>query len=212
MKTLFLVLAFFLIGTYGSAQTWEEWTQQKKTRIRRLLEQIAANKVYIGYAQKGYTIIRDGLHSIQDIKGGDFRLHLGHFDSLKLVNPRVKNWVKVAEIMAAQLRILKSCKQAITTVGESGQFTPDELDYCKQVFDRLLEECLKNIDELVLVITDGKLAMTDAERIKQIEKLYVDMQEKSAFTASFTGDMRVLARQRLTEQTELQYSKTINGF
>jgi len=115
----------------------------------------------------------------------------------------------VAEIIAQQLRIIKAGKQALDFIRESDQFTSDELDYCKKVFDNLLEECIKNIDELLLVITNGQLSMNDDERIKRIEKLYLDMQEKSSFTASFSNEMSVLAMQRLTEQTEIDYSKRI---
>lgn len=207
------IIFFLLVASYqlSFAQTWEEWMQQKKTRIKRLLEQIAANKVYIEYAQKGYKIVTDGLHTIRDIKNGDFNLHLGHKDSLKVVNPKVKSWIKVADIITYQLRIIKAAKQTIDAVRESGQFTNEELDYCRKLFDNLLNDCLKSIDELMMVITSGQLEMTDDERIKRIEKIYLDMQDKSAFTASFSNEMSVLAIQRLTDQTELTYSRTING-
>lgn len=212
MKKLLVLAGLLSISLLATSQTWEEWTQQKKTRIKRLLEQIAANKVYIEYAQKGYKIVTDGLHTIRDIKDGDFHLHMGHFDSLKVVNPRIRNWVKVADIIAAQLRIIQSARNAVSAVRESGQFTTDELDYCKNVFDHLLDECLKNIDELMIVITSGQLEMTDDERIKRIDRIYLDMQDKSAFTASFSNEMGLLAMQRLTEQTEINYSKKINGY
>ena len=212
MKKLFLLLSFIFIGFFASAQTWEEWTRQKKTKMKRLLEQIAANKVYIEYAQKGYKIVTDGLHTIRDIKGGDFRLHLGFIDSLKVVNPKIKNGAKVAAIIAAQLRLLKVTKQAMDAVRESGQFTADELDYCKKVFDNLLDECIKNMDELFFVITSGEASMSDDERIKRVDRLYADMQDKSTFTASFSNEMSVLAIQRLAEQTEIDYSKRIKGF
>jgi hypothetical protein len=118
----------------------------------------------------------------------------------------------VADIIATQLRILKSARNAINAVRESGQFTNDELDYCKNVFDHVLSECLKNIDELMMVITSGELEMTDDERVKRIERIYLDMQDKTAFTASFSNEMSLLAMQRLSEQTEINYSKKINGY
>ncbi len=211
MKTIFcLVLITCCLSV--SAQTWEEWTQQKQTRIKRLLEQIAANKVYIEYAKKGYNIVSGGLHTIRDIKNGDFRIHLDHIDSLKTVNPKIKSWVKVADIITCQTHIIKTGKQAIDAVQQSGQFTNTEQDYCKKVFDNLLKECIKSIDELLMVITNGAIEMTDAERIKRIEKIYIDVQDKSSFAASFSNEMGVLAIQRLTEQTELNYSKKLNGY
>lgn len=212
MKRILILLSLFIVSINANSQTWEEWTRQKKTKIKRLLEQIAANQVYIEYAKKGYKIATDGLHTIRDIKNGDFRLHLGFVDSLKIVNPKIKNSVKVADIIAAQLRIIKSTSFALRQMRESQQFTTDEVDYCKKVFDNLLEECLKNIDELFFVVTNGQASMNDEERIRRIDKLYLDMQEKSAFTSSFSNEIGTLAIQRLTEQTEINYSKKINGY
>ncbi len=212
MKRLIILILSLAFVSTSQAQTWEEWTRQKKTKIKRLLEQIAANKVYIEYAQKGYKIVTDGLHTIRDIKDGDFRMHLGFFDSLQVVNPKIRNSAKVAAIIASQIRLIKVTKQALDAVRESRQFTNDELDYCKRVFDQLLDECVQHLDELLVVITNGKASMSDDERLQRIDRLYADLQEKSSFTASFSNEMSVLAIQRMTEQTELDYSKRIKGF
>jgi hypothetical protein len=210
MRKLCLVLPLFIYH-FSFSQTLEEWTEQKKTQIKYLLQQIAANKVYIDYIEKGYKIAHSGLQTIHDIKKGDFNLHFGFLDSLKKINPAIKNWAKVADIIAYQLRIIKNAKQTIKDIREAGQFTDDELDYCKIVFDNLLEECLKNIDELIMVTTDGLLTMKDDERMKRIDKLYVDMQDKYVFTSSFSNEMSILSAQRLSEQTEIILSKKING-
>jgi hypothetical protein len=208
---IFICLLSIISCQFSSAQTWEEWFQQKQTAIKRLEEQIVANKVYIEYAKKGYKIVSSGLNTIRDIKQGDFDLHLGFIDSLKVVNPKIKTLAKVAGIIAMQFHINKTSKQALNAVRESAQFTPDELDFCKNVFDHLLDECLKGIDELVLVITSGELEMTDDDRLSRIDQIYTDMQDKFSFTGSFSNEISTLAIQRLTDQTEIDYSKKING-
>jgi hypothetical protein len=194
------------------AQTLEEWTQQKNTKIEYLLQQIAANKVYIDHLQKGYSIARHGLQTIQNSKGGEFNLHFDFFESLKNINPNIKNWTRVADIIIYQVRIVKAVKQAMRNIREAMQFTGDELDHCEKVFDNLLEECLKNLDELILVTTEGKLEMADDERMKRIDKLYTDMQDKVAFSSSFSNEMGILSVQRLVEQMEINFSKKQNGY
>jgi hypothetical protein len=185
--------------------------QQKQKQIKRMLEQIAANKVYIDYLEKGYNIARNGLQTIQNIKKGDFNLHFNFFDSLKKVNPKIKTWTKVADIIAYQIRIIKETKQTIKGIKEARQFTEDELDYCKAVFDNVLEECLKNIDDLVTIITDGEVEMKDDERMKRIDRLYADIQDKYSFTSSFSNEMGILSAERLSEQVEIIMSKKINA-
>lgn len=108
-----------------------------------------------------------------------------------------------------QLRIIKETKKALQGIREIGQFTTNELDYCKMVFDHLLEECLKSIDELFLVITSGELEMKDNERIKRIDVLYADMQSKYSFSASFSEEMGLLSIQRMGERMEINQSLKI---
>ena len=204
-----VLLWLLLLSNFLHAQTWEEWTEQQRLKVQRLQEQIVANKVFIDYAQKGYNIVTSGLQTIQDIKGGEFRLHINFFDSLTIVNPRIPVMRRVADIIAGQFRIIKNTKQALAAIRASEQFTASELDYCTKVSDNLLIECLKSIDMLVMLITNGAVSMSDGERIQWIDNLYADMQEKISFTASFSDEMSILALQRLTEQTEINYSKKI---
>ncbi|HMU47881.1 MAG TPA: hypothetical protein PKC72_16030 [Chitinophagaceae bacterium] len=210
MKNLSTIAILFLFLS-SNAQTAAEWTNQKKTQIRYLLEQIAANKVYIEYIEKGYGIIRKGINTIQKIKQGDLDLHRDFINSLSNVNPKIKSYTRVADIIAYQVCIIKVVKAVISNLKESNQFNPDELEYCKAVFERLLDECLKSMDELFRVITSGELQMKDDERIKRIDRLYLDMQGKYAFCKSFSEECSMLAMQRLMEKGEIDLSKRLNG-
>lgn len=215
MRNPFMVMLLF-ISCLCKGQTTAEWTQQKKTQIKYLLNQIAANKVYIEYLEKGYGIARTGLNAIQHIKKGDFDLHRDFISSLSKVNPKIKAYSRVADIIAFQARVIKNINTTIKNIKESNQFNPGELDYCTEVFENLMDECLKNIDELYLIITSDELQsdsyrMKDDERIKRIDQLYFDMQDKHSFCQSFSEECSVLAMQRLSEQSEMTMSKKING-
>lgn len=117
----------------------------------------------------------------------------------------------MADIIAYQVKIIKQTKGTLQQIRETKQFTETELDYCKQVFDNLLDECMNRVEELILVTTSGKLEMKDDERLKRIDRLYADVQDKYSFTCAFSEDMGILAVQRLGEQMEINRSKLING-
>lgn len=207
---LFIVIAL-LISNELYAQNWQEWTQQKKTQIKYLLQQIAASKVYLEFAQKGYTIANKGLNTIRHIKDGDLNLHRDFFGFLQTVNPQIRNYRKLADIIVLQLRIMKLAKNSLHRIREMNQSTPEDINYCEMVFNNLLEDCFKNIDELFLVTTNGNLTMKDDERMKRINKLYADMLNKVSFCASFSNEMDILSVQRIGEQMEVKRSKDING-
>ncbi len=212
MKRLLLLATAGLFASLSSnAQTADEWLNQKATQKKYLLQQIAALQVYLGYAKKGYSIVTSGVNTIRNIKNGDLNLHRDFFNRLKNVNPSIRKYAKVADIIAYQVKIIKQTKITIQQIRETKQFTEAELGHCKQVFDNLLDECIKTAEELILVTTSGKLEMKDDERLNRIDGLYADIQNKYSFACSFSEDMGLLAVQRLGEQMEINRSKLING-
>lgn len=194
-----------------TAQTFDEWFNQKSTQKKYLLQQIAALQVYISYAKKGYNIVSGGLNTIRDIKKGDLNIHSTFFNSLSTVNPKIAKYKKVADIISYQIRIIKQTRETIAYIRETKQFTPEEIEYNKKVFDFLLQECIEFINELLAIITAGELQMKDNERLTRIDKLYTDMQDKYTFCTVMSEDMALLAAQRMGEYWEIQKSKLING-
>ena len=171
MKKIFLIV--LIANSFQvSAQNFDEWFNQKKTQIKYLLQQIAANEIYIEYLQKGYKIAESGLRTINDIKHGDFSLHNDFFNSLKTVNPKIKGLAKVADIIAFQVEIIKQSGSAVQHILASDQFTSAEITYLQNVFNHLLDECTKNISALIDVVISGNTEMTDDARIKRIDAIY----------------------------------------
>lgn len=211
MKRLFIFLLISIISATASAQTFAEWFRQKATQKKYLLQQIAGLQVYIGYVQKGYSIANDGLKFIGDIKKGELNLHSDYFNSLKTVNLNIRKYSKVADIIASQLKIIKVYKNTSMQVQQSKTFNADELNYINGVFNRLIDDCMATIDELIAITTSNKLEMKDDERLKRIDGLYNDMQSKYAIAQSFAGEAKVLVVARLREQNDIQTSRAING-
>jgi hypothetical protein len=211
MKKLFILILFATLSTGTKAQTFAEWFRQRATQKKYLLQQIAALQVYIGYVQKGYSIAKQGLNTISDIKNGEFNLHKDYFNSLKTVNPKIKNYSKVADIIVLQVNIIKVYKEAAKQVKQSGSFNAGEISYINGVFERLLDDCTKTIDALITVTTNGELEMKDDERLKRIDALYTDMQDKYTFVQGFSNEAKLLATSRIREQNDIQTIRAINS-
>src|SRR5690349_3244190 len=111
MKATILYIMILVACTSTQAQTVEEWTNQKKTQIKYLVLQIAALKQDTSVIERGYYIAEEGLDVIQSIKKGDFNLHSDYFNSLKKVNPKIKVYWKVADIIALQINMITSYKK-----------------------------------------------------------------------------------------------------
>lgn len=209
MKRGLQIVLMMVLCSNAKAQTWEEWTQQKKLAIQRLREQIAANQVYIDYAKKGYRLVSHEIQTIEKIKQGDYALHLGYFDSLRNVNPRIKGWGKVAEIMKMQIQLLETGKKALTVIRESARFNADEQVYSRQVVARITETSAECLDNLSTLLSNSTIPLTDDARIRRIDQLYLDVQDQLSFIQSFSNEVALLALQRLTDHTEIEYSKKL---
>ena len=211
MKVLLIIICLLVSISRGHAQTYDEWVRQKKTQKKYLLQQIAALQVYIGYGEKGYSIVTKGLNAIQNIKRGDFNLHSGYFSSLSKVNPRIQQYSQVAGIIAMQVSIGKQVRNTLRDCRKANQLTGAELKYLQQVFNNLLDDCAKDLDELQSLISGGELQMKDDERIKRIDKLYSDSQEKQVFVQSFGASAKGLSVQRLNDGYDTEIERKLNG-
>jgi hypothetical protein len=211
MKKLLILFLFGMFATTTQAQTFAEWFRQKKTQKQYLIQQIAALQVYIGYAQKGYSIAKEGLNTIGELKRGEFNLHTGYFNSLKSVTPKIKQYAKVADIVAMQVTIIQGYSKTRRQVRKSGVFNGEELDYIMRVLGRLLDDCENTLNELIAVTTDGNLEMKDDERLERIDILYHDMTDKYTFSRSFNKETMVLAASRIKGNNDVQTSRALYG-
>jgi hypothetical protein len=159
--------------------------------------------------KKGYEIVYNGYSTIKDISEGNFNLHKVFLDGLLQVNPAVRNYKKVRDIISLQLKVVSEYKSAFKQFKENGKFTPGEIDYIQKVYSNLFDESVKNLEALTMIITSGTLRMSDDERLKQIDSLYEDMVDKLSFLRHFNNQTSVLALQRGKEANEINGTKKI---
>lgn len=210
MKLIILIISFILTSAV-KAQTYNEWARQKKTQKKYLLEQILALRTYGSYLTKGYSVVKGGLNTIQQIKRGDLKLHEKFFESFRVVSPAVRQYSKVGDITRMQFNIAKRSATELKRWRTSDQLTASEIIYLQDVISRLLDDCIRTLDELYDVVYDNKLEMKDEGRIKLIDALYLEMVDHNTFLESFTASANRLVMQRKLETKEIKLSKQLNG-
>jgi len=176
-------------------------------QVKLYLEAIKANAVYLEYLKKAISIAREGLPTIMAIRNGEFNLHELFFKGLSTVNPKIRNWSKVADIISCQVNIVKIYKSSFKQIRSSGQFSETEINYIFSVFSKLVDNCVAVIEMLADVLADGEFKMSDDERIKRIDVLYANMQSNYTFCQKFSNNNIVMAMQRLKEKNEVASSK-----
>ncbi|TPG38533.1 DUF3450 domain-containing protein [Flavobacterium pectinovorum] len=185
--------------------------QAQAKQRKELLLQIAALQVYIDYAKKGYSVVSKGLNFIGDAKRGEVNLHGDYFTSLLKINPKVKNYYKTAEILSMQFKIMKICKRTYSDLKSSDLFHGDELDYIERSFEKLLENCIDTLDQLLVITTDSKLELKDDQRIERIDALHKMMLEDYNFCLSFSNEAKLLSLSKNREKGDVRNAGAIYG-
>lgn len=206
MKKWILILALATC-TIVRAKAQSEEVQQLILNI----EKLAQFKQILSDMKKGYTILNGGYNTIKNLSEGNFNLHQTFLDGLMQVSPAVKKYKKVAEIIRFQSILVREYKSALSGFKSEKLFRPDELEYISSVYANLIEKSLEQIDDLTLVITAGKLRMSDDERINAIDRIYEDMQDKVSFLKAFNQQASVLVLQRAKEQKDARSMGSIYG-
>jgi hypothetical protein len=184
-------------------------TTKAQSDIQAMLKQIALLAVHVKELEYAIEIARDGLTIINEIKHGEFNLHNIFFSSLQSVNPAVAKYSRIAVIIADQVSIIINFKSLLQRLRSKKGITPSELSYVESVYSNMAEECSKTMSDLIAVTTNEDLEMTDDERIKRIDVIAVDMNDKYTFSRQFTSGADKLIDERKNDEQDLQLLRSL---
>lgn len=175
------------------AQTSGEFLRQQKTQEQYLLKQLAYLELYRSELRKGYQLAKDGLGTIKGFTSGEFKLHEAFFDALSTVSTVVKKDYRVGEIAAMQLGIRAGFRQ----LAESSALTQATKNYILEVQQNVVEECNKDLQELLDIVLSGEVEMNDQERLARLKAVHEAMSIKAEFTVYFCVQVQgMLANQK----------------
>jgi len=176
------------------------------------IEKLSQFKKILSDMKKGYELLSGGYKTVKDMTEGNFSLHKTFLDALMQVSPAVKNYKRVAEIVEYQISIVKESRNGMNRFIKSGNFSGQEINYFEKVYGNLLNQSLRNLDELTMIVTADKLRMSDDERLKAVDDIYEQMQDKLLFLRNFNTKSNVLALQRAREKNDVYASRGLQAF
>ena len=209
MKKLIIMISLSFLGILPSFRASAQADEIAQLILN--IEKLAQFKQILSDMKKGYEILSGGYNTIKNISEGNFSLHKAFLDGLMEVSPAVRNYRRVADITNYQIILVKEYRKAYDRFRQDNNFNADELAYLGRVYDNLFKESLRNLDELLTVITAGKARMSDDERLQAIDRIYADMQDKLTFLRHFNNNTTILAVQRAKERNDAQTIRKIYG-
>lgn len=194
------ILAFYLLLLSAALRAQSTEVQQLLLNV----EKLSQFKQILSDMKKGYQLVSSGYNTVRDLSQGNFSLHRTFLDGLMEVSPAVKKYRKVAEIITNQLYLVKASKSAYNNFRSQDILNLEELAYTSRIYDRLLAQSLENLDDLLMVLSAGKLRMSDEERIRGIDRIAAEMQDKKAFLSFFNRQTGILGLQRQKERSDIR--------
>lgn len=208
MKRIRIIL-FLLLGLGCVNRAFCQATEVQQLLLNweklRQLEEILDNMY------RGYKILDKGYTTIKKIAEGNYTIHELFIDGLMAVNPSVRNYKRIPFIIEYQKLLLKEYQRAYSRFRQDPNFKLEEIEYLANVYKFLFDASLRNIDELMMIITATKLSMSDDERMQAIDRIFFDMEDKLIFLRSFNNNTQLLAIQRARSRNDVETMRKLYG-
>ena len=134
-----------------------------------------------------------------------------YFDELSKVKNAIGTYQAVKDIISRQVQIVKEYSTAFNLSKQDKNFTPQEIDYMQQVYTGILDESLKSIEQVQMVITAFVTQMTDAKRLEIINTCATNMSGTYNDLKLFNTQNIVLSLQRSKDENDINTVKALYG-
>jgi len=212
MKIMFMYSVAILFPLVSCSQIAQEWFDQKNTQLKYLARQIAANKVYVEYLQKGYKIAKEGLATIGSIKDGHLSLDADFFRALKKVSPKIYNDPSLVTLYSNYHRFHQTVTGSLNVIQHNDMLTTDESYLLQKTLSSLTERIILSKLELEQLLTDYGLEMTDNARLERIDRVRDNVSELHQYAAQIKSEVEKLILQRKRERTEVKGLASMTGY
>lgn len=151
------------------------------------------------------------LGEIADWTSRQKELYQNYYKELWEIKSYITYYKRVRELAGKQMAIVEEYKWAWGLFRQDKHFSVEELDYMEKVYSGILDESIKNIDQVFLVIGSFKTQMSDAARLELISKAVDQMEENYGALKKFNSGNIQMSIGRAKSLDEVATLKEIYG-
>lgn len=174
------LLVLIILSLHNSANAQDPITAvivQGITRVIKAMDlkiqRLQTKTIWLQNAQKVIenTMSKLKLDEIRDWVEKQRLLYQDYFEELWKVKDILAYYHRIRELTDKQLLLVNEYKRAWRGVRKDPHFTPDEIEYIGSVYTGIIEESLKNLEQVAMVIHSFTTQMTDAKRMEIINQV-----------------------------------------
>lgn len=154
------------------------------------------------------------LNSLNDISGWlnkERNLYQQYYQELAQVKTIISDYDEVKNIISQQKQLLSEYQSANALFHRDQHFSVEEISYMGNVYDGILQESLRNLNEVLLAVNSFSTQMDDAERMLRIHKASAGMQTNLDHLRQFNQQNVTLSLSRAKDEQDRQSVKRLYG-
>jgi hypothetical protein len=162
----------------------------------------------------GNTVIKEGNNTqaiIKTLESQTVELHDEWYKSLLKINSVVANYQQVKKIWGYQNRTLDLYTQNIGQLRANLYLTPTQIQGMVKGYTVLITENVGLLDDLTTILTPGAAKMTDAQRLKFINRIADKAAHQYQLVSYFTRRNQAIASQQTQAAVDGQTLKKLYG-
>ena len=169
-------------------------------KVQRLQNQT----IWLQNAQKA---VENQLHKLKLDEISDWskkqkELYEQYYKELQTVKSVIAYYERIKDMTNKQSNLVSEYNHAWGLLQHDKHFNSDELSYMQRVYRGILEESVKNLDELMLVIKSFQTEMSDAKRQELINAAADRMDDNYSELHRFNNQNYMLSVQRARTENE----------
>lgn len=178
-------------------------------RVQRLQNQT----IWLQNAQKVLEnqLSKLKLEEIADWTGKQKELYSKYYQELWEVKSAITYYKRLKELTARQIDIVDEYRWAWGLFAKDKHFSLDELVAMEKVYGGMLERSVKNLDQILVVVSSFKTQMSDAARLELISTAAREMEEVWSDLKQFNRENSLLSIQRAQSIEQADRLKALYG-
>ena len=139
------------------------------------------------------------------------KLYDDYFQELWKIKSVLAYYHRVKDIIENQVAMVNEYKSAWTVFRQDKNFTAEELEYMFTVYTGMMDESLKSLDQLFLVVNAFATQMSDAKRLEIINTAASTIEQGFMDLKDFNNQHKTISIQRSVEKGDIDYVKKLYG-
>lgn len=212
LTTLFTVLP----TKKSEAVVWEVVREALKKIIKAIdleVQKLQNKTIALQNAEKQIenTLSKTKLKEISDWANKQRELYKKYYDELVKVKSAIAPFQKVKHIIERQQELVEEYNHAFSLFKQDSHFSPQEISYMSGVYTGILNESVRNMKELALVINSFSTQMSDGKRLEMIDNIADKIEKNFNVLRGFNSQNIGISLQRSRSDGDREHIQNLYG-